>query len=394
MNMNPLLAPAETPAAAPPPASTPAPVAAPPPPVAGGDDPFAKVDERFFPTAKPSEAKPVPSVPAKPSEPARPGESGPKLLREELSRVKGELETKNKSLSDLESKIKDYEARGKDTTALAQRAGDLEKQIAERDAQIRAYRQEASPEFKAKYDEPFNQRAADAKIEIEALQIGQWTTDDRTEEKQWKPIRQATWEKDFAALFNLPYAEAKNRAKDLFGEEAGLVMDHYNALHRLTRERGRALELEREQAVQKNEEDQTKLAQTREGFVSACTAVHKDLENKFPDFYTAPPDDKDAEEALKEGWRLLDLKPQTFQQAVVLLTRNRLNAAAAPMLQLVNRRLKAEISILKEKLDKRSNSGPGKTKTPASGGGAEPNADEFDVEKWKQDAREALSSTS
>src|SRR5207253_11258826 len=104
-----------------------------------------------------------------PKKPCAPAE-----LRTELERVKGELKPKTESLSSLESKIADYEKRGKDTEALVKRHADLERSIANKDAEIRALKHEASPEFKQKYDLPYNQRAEDAKQEIETLQVGQW----------------------------------------------------------------------------------------------------------------------------------------------------------------------------------------------------------------------------
>ena len=386
--------------AAPAPAPAPAPTPAPAPnttpaPAPADDNPFANVDALFEPE-KPSAPEPKPDAkggkppekPKAPEKPATPTKGEPKALREELDRVKSDLAAREKAHTDLEAKIKDYEAKGKDTTALTNRLNDMEKMLKERDAQIRALRHEMSPEFVDKYDKPYQKYANNAKIEIEALQIGEWKTDETTGQKQWIPTRNADWQKDFASIYSLPYAQARQRAKEQFGEDSDLVMQHYQNLHRMNRDREEALVEEKANAQKREEEDKQKESTVREGFEAACTRSQKDLEDKFPDFYQPEPGDKEMETAYQEGWKILNLKPQTFQQAVALATRNRLNAATAPMLQLKVRRLSARIAELEGKLEKRGKNEPGTTKTPTAGAGASP---EDDVETWKKEAREAIS---
>ena len=64
---------------------------------------------------------PKPPAPPKPAAAPAPPKPMPKELRQEYERVKGELDTRNKAVAEMEAKIADFERRGKDTELLQQR---------------------------------------------------------------------------------------------------------------------------------------------------------------------------------------------------------------------------------------------------------------------------------
>lgn len=161
--------PAPAPAAppAPPPAPPPTP-AAPPAPSggAGEDDMFAKLDSRISASRKKADA--ASAAPAPPPGPGLgdtspkpdagaappPAPTGPKALREQYEATSTELKTTKARITEMERKLADAEARGRDTTALTQRLADMEKEKATLQGELRAFRAEKDPEFQAKWEKP------------------------------------------------------------------------------------------------------------------------------------------------------------------------------------------------------------------------------------------------
>jgi len=201
--------PATAPAAAPSPSPAPAAVAPAAAPEPASDDPFA-------PPPKPAGAAPA-AAPAKPAAPVVPDDIdklAPKELRERYKATKAERDALTKAKTDLEAKIKQFESQGKDTTALTGRLAALEKERDAAYAELRAAKQEASPEFKEKYDKPFNTAAERARKQVLELQVA--NAEDGTN-------RPATWE-DFSALYSLPVGKAIEQANTLFGTSAQFVL--------------------------------------------------------------------------------------------------------------------------------------------------------------------------
>ena len=212
-------APAKAAGAPPPPTPAPAAVPAPAAP-SGGDNAFAEIDAAFTkagdveppagtPPKEPTTPKPEPAAaPAKPAAAAappspkppepKPGDvqRTPKELRAELERTKAEFETHKATTAQLEAKIKDYEAKGKDTDALRALVESRDKELETIRGEIRALKQEASPEFKAKYDVPFNLAAKYA----ENVMKGIVKTDGAP----------ADFDRDFVPLYRMPFNAARN----------------------------------------------------------------------------------------------------------------------------------------------------------------------------------------
>lgn len=315
-------------------------------------------DKATEPPAKEPEEK----VPEAPPDKTRPDKtiSQPKALRQQIDSLTGELKAKSTAYAELEAKYRALEPKGKETTALAERLASTEKQLEETRASLRAAKQELSPEFKEKYDKPFDEAAATARTEIEALAIV---------DEEGQPVRQANWEKDFANLYNLEYIEAKKRSKQMFGDDSGLVMEHYLRLHRMANERNKALEAEKAQWSERTKADEARRVQQREAFEQASSKVEQALVAKHPDLYGEDPKDPEGNQLLKEGLALVDSTPKTLQDAAVLKANIRLRAAASFRLAAQNKRLAQEVADLKKTLEELKSSGPGPTKRPS---GAEP----------------------
>ena len=371
-----------SPAPAPSPAAGGTPAAAPVStggPAAGDDNPYAEIDSVFTKAGYPEAPKPketptpkdapppkdgkAPAAPAKPLPTAQDKAPGvPKELRAELDRVKIELKTKSESYAALEAKIADYEKRGKDTDVLRERLTTLEQQMEAKDAEMRAIKQEASPEFKKKYDDPFNRLAERAKSVVEQIQI---------EDADTGATRQATWA-EFTKLYNQGEFIATKEAKRLFGEDgAAVAMRYYTELHRLDDDRRIALDEEKKQWKEKDTAEQAKRVQSQQQIDEFWTKANAELQEKVEDYHDSP-DDKELGEVRQKALAAFDAQPKDLKSRIIKDAHNRQRVAAFPVLKMRLDRLTKENADLKAELEGLRENPPGKGAKPGGAGGAKP----------------------
>jgi hypothetical protein len=360
-------APAAAPAA-PAPADTAAPLAG-----SSGEDIFAELDAMDKP-AKPAAAEPAKPADKKPDdkpalEPAKPADkpldkNEPKAIKEmrEALKRKDARETELSSkIADYERKIADYDKRGKDATALLERQATLEKQLEERQAEIRALKQEASPEFKEKYDKPFNQAADFAKQIVTGLEVVTKAANGDT------GTRAATWD-DFAGIYHLAKSsmgKATTAAKELFGDSSQTVLNHINELHRLDYVRNQALVEEKAKAKERSESEIAESSKQREWAASTWRQINTDLAEKSPEVFQPDPKDKQRAELFTKSLALVDSRHNgtalTPIQRVTLDAQVRLRASAFPVLKYDLNKANDRIAELEAKLAELNDNDPGKT---------------------------------
>ena len=341
------------------------------------ENPYSEVDAAFTKAgiaAAPSKAKDAlpdkgaaPPKDGKTAAPAKPPTTAtdkppvvPKELRAELERVKGELKTKSESYAALETKIADYDRKGKDTTLLSERLTTMEKDMETLRAENRALKQESSPEFKKKYDEPFDRLANRAKKVIEQIQI---------EDAETGNIKTATWD-EFKKLYNQGEFIATKEAKRLFGEDgAAVAMRYYTELHRLDDDRKIALDEERAQWKEKDTAEQAKRVQSQEEINQFWTKANSELAEKVEDYHDSP-DDKELVEARNKALAVFDAQPKTLKERIVKDAHNRQRVAAFPVLKMRLERALKEAADLKAELEGLREKPPGGGHRPGGSGGA------------------------
>jgi hypothetical protein len=335
--------------ASPPPAAAPAapaPAAEPPP----SDDPFEAPKKAPAAAAKPADGKPTQAAVAPDID-----KLAPKELRERVKQLNQENQTYGGKIKALEEQIKAFDKRGIDTSALTTRLEAIEKERDGALAELRAARQEASPEFKEKFDKPFNQAAERAKKSIEELQV----TDAEGN------IRPATWA-DFAALYSLPVGKAIEQANSLFGTAANFVLQQREKLLDMDTARQTALQEEKDQFKQKSAREIAEQAKRREGVGKMWEETNKRLADSVSD-YKDDPTDADANEARKHALSVFDseinaadqedfIKQKVLKDAHV---RQRVGAYAVQKVQIA--RLKAEKEALQKQVDELKGVAPGGT---------------------------------
>lgn len=373
-NPTPNPTPAAPPAPAPKPVASPAPTPT-PEPSQSDEDPFVELDRKLAAADKKKEPEQPPSKDdegGEPKEPVQPQGKQPKpikseggKLREELERTKSELKTRQDAVSKMEARIAELESRGADTTKLTERLTALEKERDDVKAELAMAKAEVSDEFKAKWDKPFDAAAEYAKSVVTKLNVGEVGEDPNTGERKFIAKGKASWEQDFAKIYNWAKddpAGAMDEAEKMFGARGGqIVMQHVSELQRLDRSRAVALEEEKASWKEKAAQREAEKAKQTEGFKAGSQAARDGFIKKYPDLYDEDPNDPEGNEILKESRRLMAEQPKTFQQAVILHARNKLNAEAAPRLAYRVKKLTAELEDAKATIEamKKGKPGPG-----------------------------------
>lgn len=369
------------PAATAPPAPAPAPAkpaapAAPAPPKppetpTPSSDPFDELDARYEaefkkeaePEApKPGEAKPKEGEKPKDEKPSAEKpvvpkdefkDKTPKQLRERLEQLQAERDENANKRAEAEKKIQELEKRGLDSTAATEKLAALEKERDELKGQLRVAKFEASDDFKKQYQAPFNEAAADAKNEVEQLQIAE--QDDGN--GNITPARQATW-KDFAEIYGMDRVTARAVIKRAFGDDATLVMEHYDALKRLDRRQSAALEKEKAEWSENAKTEQANREKQHQFIAATYTKVSADISEKHAEFMKPDATKPEETELLTEGLKLVDAKPQTLENKIVQDAQVRLRAGAYPRMRFIIDRLKTENAKLQQEIKELRDSDP------------------------------------
>lgn len=343
----------------------------------GGDDnPFAELDKKMYgEKEKSTEEKPTTDGEeseesddtseddTKADEKAKPNDDKAsrtfkaKLpLREAIEKANSELKSVRETLAEREARITELESKGGETTAVAERLAAVEKERDEALAQVRGLRQESSPEFKEKYDKPFERAAADAKRFVEQVPVAQ---EDGT-------TRKASWEGDFALIYNLPEVEAAERAEELFGKHAQRVMARYDELHRLSAQRTEAAEAERAQWKQTEQQREAQAVQRKEAAAVAMSHADKFLTEKYPDLYAEDPKDPEGNALMKEWDQRFAAEPKTMAEWAHRQARIKNNARAFPRLAMKYKQAMERIAELEAQDASADSTEPGKTKRKGS----------------------------
>lgn len=359
------------PAAAP----SPNPAATPPPPPPEGDDfaalsaSFKKADEA--PKVTKGKEPPPPKADAPPKAddkplPEKPGQGDWKAFRENYNKMKADLELTSKGKAELETKLQkqiaDYEARGKDTSALTERLDNLQKEMDRIQAENRALKQETDPKFKEQWDKPFEREAARAERDMQGINILKEVVDAEGN-KSLEVVREATYKDDFVRLFRMNRAEALITARKLFGDQAEIVTDHLKALWRMDDERAAALHEQREQWKTKQAEDDANEVKRKEHISRTQERVRKELGDAVEEYHD-PADDKELNDARAQGYAIFDAAPKSLDQAIIKHEHVRHRVAAYEPHRIQIARLKHRIAELEAAQKEKEEPTPGPTKKP------------------------------
>lgn len=315
----------------------------------GRENPFDAVDKKVSESTKPkpkaADVAPKPGDAPKGPD-GQPIDTGPKALRKQLETVTGELTTTKGTMAELQKKIAEYEAKGKDTTALTDQLTTERKEREALQAELRALKQEASPEFKAKYEQPFNDAAEFAKNLTSQLVKADGTA--------------FTFEGDFAALYQMPYNKAYAMAREMLGEDATVVMEQVRDLHKLDFTKKQAFEKEKATWKERETKSVADAAAQKEQINSTWANVNKELAETVAEYHDAP-EETEFSSLRKEGLAIYDAQPKTMQQRIVKDAHIRQRVAAYPVLLLKAQKAQSKVAELEAALAEAKGSSPGDT---------------------------------
>ena len=275
----------------------------------------------------------------------------------ETNRLKTELKAKTDSHAALETKIKDYESKGKDAEALIAQLETERKEKEQLKADLRRARKEVDPEFVKTYETPFQEMSGEARSAIRTIQVEDPDTDE---------VRQGDWN-SFVKLYGYNEFLATKEAKKLFGEDgAAVVMRYYQELHRLDKAKTRALNevhakwKEEETAEQaKAVEEKTRAQQNQEKVNQFWTKINTDLAEKVEDYHDSP-DDKELVDLRTKALSKYDEPAKTFQDQIIKDAHNRQRVAASFVLKVKLQRALKELAESKAELDGVKEKPPGR----------------------------------
>lgn len=314
------------------------------------------------PDAKPAD-KPVEKPADKPAADPAPESMGIKQLRQTVDKKTTEVKTLTEKVTSLEAKLAEREKQGKDSESVVKRVAELEKQLEERDKRLYALNVAESQEFKDKYVQPYNSAAEDAKSAIERMDVVL-----KDAEGNVTGTRQASWENDFAQVFHLnktSVTKANAKAREIFGDDAAMVMNMVHSLYGLDRSRQKALSDLQTNANANRDKEIADNKARQEWLAKSWRDINTDLAEKTPEYFQPDPKDKQRAELFTKSLALVDArhngKALTDVQQVTLDAQVRLRAAAFPVLKYDNAKLKDEITTLQAELAELRGGAPGDT---------------------------------
>jgi len=384
------------PAAAAPVAAPSAPPAAAPVAEPSSQDAFdAQFDltpkEPATPPAAPA-AAPAPkpgAAPAKPAAPAaKPAAAAPPLEHEEVDGIKvpkfksdkdfrgwglggyKKAKTLETELQGLQTKYQELEQKvpttERERQQLATKLADLEKKHNEVLAELNFSNYERSPDYKEKYEKPYQDAVNRAYKRVKELTVIEEDRSQQPDENGKYPTRERPAKsEDFDEIYGLNYGAATKLATKKFGPEfAAGIMQHWESIREKAEAAVGALNEWKTNSTKRQQEQETQSVQTRERVAGLWTQVNADIKTKNPDLFGEKPDDKEWNEKLSEGTKMADAyfsdrSQQPVEQRVVFDAHVRNRVAAFPALVSENRRIKAQLEQANKDLAALRGSAPG-----------------------------------
>ena len=388
-----LLNPEGTAGGTPPPAAQPAATTSPAPEKPKINDPFASLmlkKEEPKPKAddKPADDKPKEeSDKPKADDVAPPADKKVAVRKDPVAEQRKRIDEQNRIIesernekAELKRKLDELSKGGGDAPAFAEKTKEYETRIKQLEGELAARDYSKHPDYIAKFEKPFNDAAEYGRKIIESLEVIQ---EDGT-------IRAADWKKDFASIYGLPRSAARQKAKELFGEDSVSVMSQYDELHRLDESRSKALQDWQSTADERGKKERAEQVARLEAATNAFKSATKDMTDANAEIFADSAEDAEENDLRKQSMSLVDaayfsrdkLNPQ---ELLVLDAAIRLRAAHFPILQ---RRLEKALAQVKEYESRiKGEEASANGRTTRKGG----DTTEQKPTDWKSDLRATLS---
>lgn len=333
---------------------------------------------------KPPTAPPTPPADKTAPEPAKPAETTPP--KDKQASPWKLVDTYKKRAAALEHELAEAKKQVLDPQAaegLTQRAERAEAALKEALEEIRYQNYAKHPEFKEKYEVPYQKAWQRAVADVTQLSVEGETG-----------ARQATAE-DLWEVVNLPLGAATQRAKQLFGDEMGtyVMAQHYGKVRELAEAQTEALEKARKEGGEREKNAQEGMQKLRVE-VSKTFETIRDQDITRRDFLQPKEGDDEWNGRLDKAVQFVDetMKASVFNPKLTPEERNTLiaqhvavrnRAIGYSMLKLQVKRLTADLADRDKKLAAYSGAQPGAGEGKPGGGEAPVGATPSTMEAMK-----------
>lgn len=328
--------------------------------------------------ATPPPDKPQPDT-VKPPEPPAPDVKQPDetpKVPAQLRKAYEDLKAKHRALELEHEKVRT--TKPQPDPEIMTRLEKEEKRRAELEDEMRYVAYERSQEYKEKYQQPFIEAYQAGQKRMESLDIQQKTIlveDPTTGEKTEKIIRQgrAATAEDFNSLMAIPSdRDARKFAKEMFGEDAALALQHREKVIELNNVQAKALEDFKKTGAEREKQQTEARSKAEKQQVALWESLNKAAAEKFPTWFKPAgldaegnPLDAKGDELLQKGFELVDrafsgdASKLSSEELTKLHSAIRNRAAAFGRIAHQNKTLQAEIAELKKALEQFKTAEPG-----------------------------------
>lgn len=273
-------------------------------------------------------------------------------LKSEYDKLKLESQTEKQSLT---SKMAELEKKRYWTPEDEQKNAEMEARYKQLVAEQASRDYTTSDEYKQKYVAKFDKAFQLATSEVKTLMVKYV---DDGEDK----VRPAT-DADFQKVLHASVGEARRMAREMFGEDADLVLAHRQTIRTINDE---ALQAVAEKKANYEVESKTKQemeSKSRQEYGKIHNEASDLLIKNHPEFFAPDEQDPDATAALKKGFDFIDSamndNKATPQQMAVKAATIRAWAGAFPRLAMTVNRLKEQLASKDAELLKFRKTDPG-----------------------------------
>jgi BMFP domain-containing protein YqiC len=276
-------------------------------------------------------------------------------------------------LIDLYSEREEFEAKLSELEPYRQKAEQLASRVAELEEEVTKTNFKQSEEFRNQYEEPYNKAAREAQNALQYLAV-------QTDDGESRPATSA----DFEQILQMdPQAPTRReRAQELFGAHAPIVLQHADRLRELWTQRSQGEETLKERAQRWRKEREQKQVEQQKAFFQAYANHQTELVKKYRGYFQPPANaTKEEREAYERSslyvgrWENSDgsLTPENAKLAAGLTARAKAYGMLVHRLQDREKRIKElETALNKHKVSipgrgaAAAGSASGHTKEPSS----------------------------
>lgn len=340
-------------------------------PEPGAKQPAKSQEKAKQEAAKSSPEKQVKGEPEKAKQPE--AETNFAKLRKKVADIEAEYAGYKNTAAEEQEKLKRQisvlETRKVLTPELEKRLEDMQKRLEQSEAQLYAFDYSQSPEYKDKYASKWEKRSRQAATDVAAMQV----VTGKDEESGKETYRQATvadWQRVYSAAST---PEAWRVARELFGDQATIAMEHRNALKSIEEQAGEEVESKRKNFDAERKRQGETFNKFKETHDKVSGEYDGELVKKYGSLFTGDPARPEEAKMVESGTKFVDealnannLSVEEHARRAAVLRRW---AISFPLMNDRVNFLQGKIKSLEEELSKFRKSDPGEAAgepTPAA----------------------------